>query len=109
MEYRGYEIEDNVMLPRGVRLDELCDEYTSSVDFGIEELEDLTETLKSKKAELDESGKKYENLRVVFYSTEHCTVDVYLEWSEEETQEEKEKRIRRTKEGIDIEIELGEK
>ena len=38
MEYRGYEIEDNVMLPRGVRLDELCDDLANYADYSASDV-----------------------------------------------------------------------
>ena len=115
MNYKGHNIEETRNEMRNEKVDKFTFNYSNEIELGIEELDELKEIIRKKEAELKEKGIKFSDVKIEMrgcaeqynpngadYPAEFITE---LSWMEEESQEEKEKRIQREKERIDMVIE----
>jgi len=114
MNYKGHNIEETRNEMRNEKVDKFTYDY-NEIELGIEELDELKEIIRKKEAELKEKGIKFSDVKIKMsgcaeqynpngadYPAEFITE---LSWMEEESQEEKEKRIQWEKERIDMIIE----
>ena len=112
MNYKGHNIEETMNVMRYEKVDKFTYEDSNEIELGIEELDELKEIIRKKETELKEKGVGFSNVKIEMtgsaeqynpngadFSAEFITT---LSWMEEESQEEKEKRIWWEKERIDM-------
>lgn len=115
MKYRGHDIEETRNVMRYERVDKFTYDYSNEIHLDVEELDDLKDLIRKKEAELKEKGVRFSDVKIEMmgsaeeynpngadYPAEFTT---NLSWIEEETEEEKEKRIEQDKKHIDMVIE----
>lgn len=115
MKYKGYDIEETRNVMRYERVDKFTYDYSNEIHLDVEELDDLKDLIMKKEAELKEKGVRFSDVKIEMmgsaeeynpngadYPAEFTT---NLSWIEEETEEEKEKRIEQDKKHIDMVIE----
>ena len=115
MKYKGYDIEDTYNVRRYEKVDKFTCNYSNEIELGIEELDELKDLIMKKEAELMEKDVRFSDVKIKMsavdeqynpngadYPAEFCTD---ISWIEEESEEEREKRIQREKELIDMENE----
>ena len=112
MEYKGKEIEDHDYVGKSQSLANL---YGNSNDFTLEEIEAWKEAIIKKTEELKSKGVDFKDVTIGIIgdgfhynpngADDEPYMDIYLQWRELETDEEREKRIERKKKWIDEDIE----
>lgn len=112
MEYKGKEIEDHDYVGKSQSLANL---YGNSNDFTLEEIEAWEKLIIKKKKELKSNGVDFKDVTIGIIgdgfhynpngADDEPYMDIYLQWRELETDEEREKRIERKKKWIDEDIE----
>jgi hypothetical protein len=111
MKYKGHDIEETRNVMRYEKVDKFTYRYSNEIELGIEVLDELKDLIRKKETELKEKGVRFSDVKIEMrgvdelynpngadYEAEFTTE---LSWIEEETEEEKEKRIQREKELID--------
>ena len=112
MIYKGKEIEDHCYVLKEQSLESL---YGNSHDFTLEDIEDWKELIIKKTNELKSNGVDFKDVTIGIIgdgyhynpngADDEPHMDIYLEWQELETDEEREKRIELKKKWIDEDIE----
>ena len=112
MEYKGKEIEDHDYVGKSQSLANL---YGNSNDFTLEEIEAWKEAIIKKTEELKSKGVDFKDVTIGIIgdgfhynpngADDEPYMDIYLQWRELETDEERDKRIERKKKWIDEDIE----
>ena len=112
MEYKGKEIEDHCYVGKSQVIESLSE---NSQDFTLEVIKAWEELIIKKKVELKSSGVDFKDATIGIIgdgfhynpngADDEPYMNVYLQWQELETDEEREKRIERTKKRIDEDIE----
>lgn len=115
MKYKGHDIEETRNVVRYEKVDKFTFNYSNEIELGIEELDELKEIIRKKEAELKEKGIGFSNVKIEMsavdeqYNPNGADYDAKftteLSWMEEESEEEKEKRIQWEKDRIDMVIE----
>lgn len=115
MKYRGYDIEETQKVMRYEEVRKYTYDYSNEIELGIEDLDELKEIIMKKEAELMEKDVKFSDVKIEMTGSAEqynpngadypAEFNTQLSWMEEESEEEKEKRIRERKELIDILIE----
>lgn len=112
MFYKGKEIEDRDYVGKSQVIESLSE---NSQDFTLEVIKTWEELIIKKKKELKSNGVDFKDVTIgIIGDGYHCNdngpddepyMDIHLQWKELETDEEREKRIERTKKRIDEDIE----
>lgn len=115
MEYKGHYIAETQNVMRYEKVSKFTAGYTNEIDLDVEDLDELKEIIRKKEAELKEKGVRFSDVKIKMtgideqYNPNGADYDAEfnteLSWIEEENEEEKEKRIQRDKELIDMDIE----
>lgn len=112
MIYKGRVIEDRAYVGKSQSLASM---YDNSQDFTLEDIEGWRELIIKKTEELKSKGIDFKDVTIgitgdgFHYNPNGADddpyMDIYLQWQEMETDEEREKRIERKKKSIDEDIE----
>lgn len=112
MIYKGKEIEDHCYVGKSQVIESLSE---NSQDFTLEVIKAWEELIIKKKVELKSSGVDFKDVTIGIIgdgyhynpngADDEPYMNVYLQWQELETDEEREKRIERQKKRIDQDIE----
>lgn len=112
MEYKGKQIEDRDYVGKSQVIESLSE---NSQDFTLEVIKAWEELIIKKKTELKSNGVDFKDVTIGIIgdgfhynpngADDEPYMNVYLQWQELETDEEREKRIERTKKRIDEDIE----
>ena len=112
MIYKGKKIKDREYVGKSQSLASL---YDNSQDFTLEDIEGWKELIIKKTEELKSKGVDFKNLTIGITgdgfhynpngADDEPYMNIYLQWQEMETDEEREKRIERKKKSIDKDIE----
>lgn len=120
MKYRGYDIEETRNVMRYEKVAKFTYDYSNKIysnkiELGIEELDELKETIRKKEAELKEKGVRFSDVKIEMTGSAEqynpngadfpAEFTTELSWMEEENEEEKERRIQCEKDIIDMTIE----
>jgi len=115
MKYKGHDIEETRNVMRQEKVDKFTYNYSNEIELGIEELDELKEIIRKKEAELKKKGVGFSDVKIEMSGSAEqynpngadypAEFNTKLSWMEEESQEEKEKRIQWEKERIDMVIE----
>ena len=111
MEYKGKEIEDHDYVGKSQSLANL---YGNSNDFTLEEIEAWKEAIIKKTEELKSKGVDFKDVTIGIIgdgfhynpngADDEPYMEIYLEWQELETDDEREKRIEKAKKKIDSDL-----
>jgi hypothetical protein len=114
MKYKGQHIDDTRDVKRYEDVDKFTYLYSNEIELGTEELDELKEIIRKKESELKEKGVRFSDVKIgmsgraerynPYGADDPAEFDTELSWREEENEEEREKRIRREKERIDMVI-----
>lgn len=112
MIYKGKEIEDHEYVGKSQMLESLDE---NSHDFTLEDIEEWKEHIIKKTEELKSKGVDFKDVTIGIIgdgfhynpngADDEAYMEIYLQWKELETDEEREKRIERKKKSIDNDIE----
>lgn len=112
MIYKGKEIEDHWYMCKSQVIESM---YGNSQDFTLDNIEAWKEAIIKKTEELKSKGVDFKDVTIgIMGDSFHYNpsgaddepyMDIYLQWRELETDEEREKRIERKKKSIDEDIE----
>lgn len=112
MIYKGKEIKDREYVGKSQEVASMCD---NSQDFTLEDIEGWKELIIKKTEELKSKGIDFKDVTIGIIgdgfhynpngADDEPYMDIYLQWKEMETDEEREKRIGQKKKWIDEDIE----
>ena len=112
MIYKGRQIEDHSYVGKSQVIESL---FENSQDFTLEDIEAWKEAIIKKTEELKSNGVDFKDVTIGIIgdgfhynpngADDEPYMDIYLQWRELETDEEREKRIERKKKWIDEDIE----
>lgn len=112
MNYKGKEIEDHCYVGKSQVIESLDE---NSHDFTLDDIEAWKELIIKKTEELKSKGVDFKNVTIGIIgdgfhynpngADDEPYMNIYLQWQELETDEEREKRIERKKKWIDEDIE----
>lgn len=115
MKYKGQHINDTEDVKRHEKVDKFTYDYSNEIELGIEELDELKKLIRKKESELNEKGVRFSDVKIEMLGRDEQynpngadqkpEFITELSWMEEESAEEKERRIQWEKERIDMVIE----
>jgi hypothetical protein len=115
MKYKGQHINDTEDVKRYEKVDKFTYDYSNGIELGIEELDELKEIIRKKESELKEKGVRFSDVKIEMLGRDEQynpngadqkpEFITELSWMEEESAEEKERRVQWEKERIDMVIE----
>ena len=115
MNYKGQHIDDTRTVIRYEKVEEFSLDYSHELELGPDDLDRLKELIRKKEVELNEQGIKHDSVMIEMTGREeqynpngadqNAEFITELCWVQQESKEEKEKRIRWEKERIDMAIE----